>query len=138
MLVDKGEDSVKNSNKFYDALRKQGMNALIDVNDKKYSGYRSKMPIITIDDGFEYSKRVMENSEIQENLKKAYVKTITPEVAKLVVPFVGVYGATPVISKYQVDRRVMEYKSKHPNTNMTDAEIKAMVKEQIKKEQEEW
>ena len=138
MLVDKGEDSVKNSNKFYDALRKQGMNALIDVNDKKYSGYRSKMPIITIDDGFEYSKRVMENSEIQENLKKAYVKTVTPEVAKLVVPFVAVYGATPVISKYQVDRRVAEYKSKHPNTNMSDAEIKAMVKEQIKKEQEEW
>ena len=48
MLVDKGDDSVKNSNKFYDALRKQGVNALIDVNDKKYSGYRSKMPIITI------------------------------------------------------------------------------------------
>lgn len=138
MLVDKGEDSVKNSNKFYDALRKQGMNALIDVNDKKYSGYRSKMPIITIDDGFEYSKRVMENSEIQENLKKAYVKTITPEVAKLVAPFVAVYGTTPVISKYQVDRRVAEYKSKHPNTKMTDAEIKVMVKEQIKKEQEEW
>ena len=138
MLVDKGEDSVKNSNKFYDALRKQGMNALIDVNDKKYSGYRSKMPIITIDDGFEYSKRVMENSEIQENLKKAYVKTITPEVAKVVAPFVAVYGATPVINKYQVDRRVAEYKSKHPNTKMSDAEIKAMVKEQMKKEEDEW
>ena len=138
MLVDKGEDSVKNSNKFYDALKKQGMNALIDVNDKKYSGYRAKMPIITIDDGFEYSKRVMENSEIQENLKKAYVKTLTPEVAKLVAPFVAVYGTTPVISKYQVDRGVVEYKSKHPNTKMTDAEIKVMVKEQIKKEQEEW
>ena len=138
MLVDKGEDSVKNANKFYDALKKQGMNALIDVNDKKYSGYRSKMPIITIDDGFEYSKRVMEAPEIHENLKKAYVKTITPEVAKVVAPFVAVYGATPVINKYQVDRRVAEYKSKHPNTNMSDAEIKAMVKEQIKKEQEEW
>ena len=138
MLVDKGDDSVKNSNKFYDALRKQGMNALIDINDKKYSGYRSKMPIITIDDGFEYSKRVMENSEIQENLKKAYVKTITPEAVKVVAPFVAVYGATPVISKYQVDRRVAEYKSKHPNTNMSDSEIKAMVKEQIKKEQDEW
>ena len=137
MLVDKGEDSVKNANKFYDALKKQGMNALIDVNDKKYSGYRSKMPIITIDDGFEYSKRVMEAPEIKENLKKAYVKTITPEVAKVVAPFVAVYGGRPVINKYQVDRRVAEYKSKHPNTKMSDAEIKAMVKEQMKKEEDE-
>ena len=137
MLVDKDATSVKNSNKFYDALRKQGVNALMDINDKKYSGYKSKMPIITIDDGFEYSRRVMEKPEIKDNLKKGCAMIITPEIVKAAVPFMAVYGSAPVVKKYQVDRRVAEYKSKHPNTNMSDAEIKDMVKEQMKKEEDE-
>ena len=138
MLMDKTEQGVKNSNKFYDALKKQGVNALIDVNDKKYSGYKSKMPIITLDDGFEYSKRVMGNEEINKNLKQAYFKTLTPEVLKVGGAFVATYSMTPIMNKYTLEKRTLEYKSKHPNTNMSDAEIKAMIKEQIKKEQEEW
>ena len=138
MLMDKTEQGVKNSNKFYDALRKQGVNALIDVNDKKYSGYKSKMPIITLDDGFEYSKRVMSNEEIKENFNKAYAKILVPEALKIGGAYAAIYSVTPIMNKYTLEKRTLEYKSKHPNTNMSDAEIKAMIKEQMEKEQEEW
>ena len=37
------------SEKFYDKLSEKGINAIIDENDRKYSGYKAKMPIVTFD-----------------------------------------------------------------------------------------
>lgn len=138
MLMDKSEQGVKNANKFYDAIRKTGANAIIDVNDRKYSGYKSKMPIITLDNGFEYSKRVMNNEEIQKNMNKATVDIIAPEIMKSAALMAAYYASTPIMNNAQVSKRVLQYKEKHPNSKMSDAEIKAMVKEQMEKEKEEW
>lgn len=132
MLMDKQGD--KNSNKFYDALRKQGVNALIDVNDKKYSGYKSKMPIITFDDGFEYSKRVMESKEIADNFKKGWAKILVPQLMRTGAIYVGSKAITPVMNKAEIDKAVLNYKAEHPNTKMSDAEIKEMVVKQLEEE----
>ena len=131
LLVDTDKRSESNANKFYDALKKQGMNALEDINDKKYSGYNAKMPIITFDGNFDYVKREMSKSEIMSNNKKATNMTIRPALIKGGAAFIGMYAAAPVISKMDVDKRVLKYKEEHPNTKMTDAEIRDMVKKEL-------
>ena len=137
MLMDKTEQGEKNANKFYDAIRKAGYNAIIDVNDKKYSGYKSKMPIIAIDDGFDYAKRAMSDDEIASFNKQELRKLMAPQLLQLGAMATAYYGAAPVISKVDMEKRVLNYKAEHPNTNMSNAEIKAMIKEQWRKEQEE-
>ena len=131
LLADGDQASVKNSNKFYDALRKQGVNAIVDMNDKKYSGYNSKMPIIVFDGKFEYSKRVMETSEIISYNKKANNLLIKPDIMKNGAMYIGMLGATPIISKRNIDKHVLLFKEKHPNTKMTDSEIREMVKKEL-------
>lgn len=132
LLVDTDKRSESNANKFYDALKKQGMNALEDINDKKYSGYNAKMPIITFDGNFDYVKREMSKSEIMSNNKKATNMAIRPALIKGGAAFIGMYAAAPVISKMDVDKRALKYKEEHPNTEMSDAEIKKMIKEELK------
>ena len=132
LLVDTDKRSESNANKFYDALKKQGMNALEDINDKKYSGYNAKMPIITFDGNFDYVKREMSKSEIMSNNKKATNMTMRPALIKGGAAFIGMYAAAPVISKMDVDKRALKYKEEHPNTEMSDAEIKKMIKEELK------
>ena len=133
LLVDTDERTVKNANKFYDSLRKQGMNAIVDVNDKKYSGYNTKNPIITFGGDFDYTKRVMSDNEIANNHKKAMVAVVTPSILKVGAFYTGVYSAKPVMDKVQLDKKVLSYKQNHPNTKMSDAEIKAMIKEELQK-----
>ena len=137
MLMDKSEDGVKNSTKFYDALRKQGVNALIDINDKKYSGYKAKMPIITLDDGFEYSKRVMESKEIADNFKKGWAKILVPQLMQTGAIYAGSKAVTPVMNKVKIEKAVLNYKAEHPNTKMTDAEIKEMIVKQMEENENE-
>ena len=136
MLMDKTEQGVKNSTKFYDALRKQGVNALIDINDKKYSGYKSKMPIITLDDGFEYSKRVMDSKEIADNFNKGWAKILIPQLMQTGAIYAGSKAVTPVMNKAKIEKAVLNYKAEHPNTKMTDAEIKEMIVNQMEEENE--
>lgn len=131
LLVDTDNKSTSNANKFYDVLRKQGINAIVDVNDKKYSGYKAKMPIITFDGNFEYAKRAMEKTEIAKNNKKAMAMITAPELMKSGAIYAGMFAATPVISKATVEKRVILYKDEHPNTKMTDSEIREMVKKEL-------
>ena len=127
LLVDNDERSVKNANKFYDSLRKQGMNAIIDINDKKYSGYNTKAPIITFGGDFEYSKRAMSNSEIANCHKKAMAAVVTPSVLKVGAFYAGVFAAKHVASKELTNRKVQQYKREHPNSELTDKEIEELL-----------
>ena len=134
LLVDDDKRSTSNANKFYDALRKQGMNALLDINDKKYSGYETKMPIITFDGKYDYVKREMSRSEIMSNNKKANNLLLRPAIMKGGAMFVGMYGAAPVINKRQIDKRVILYKQAHPNSKMSDKQIIDMIKQEMSNE----
>ena len=134
LLVDDDKRSTSNANKFYNALRKQGMNALMDVNDKKYSGYDTKMPIITFDGKYDYVKREMSRSEIMSNNNKANNLLLRPAIMKGGAMFVGMYGAAPVINKRQIDKRVILYKQAHPNSKMSDKQIRDMIKQEMSNE----
>ena len=133
VLMDRDLDGNNNklSNMFFDSLRKQGINAIQDVNDQKYSGYRAKLPIITFDNSFEYTKRVMDDKEINMNHRKALADVLSPAIMTTGAAFVGIYGTTPVMNKVKVDKQVLLYKQEHPNTKMTDAEIRDMVKKEL-------
>ena len=128
MLAQKNDGD---SDKFYSKLIEKGVNAVVDVNDKKYSGYKSKLPIITFDGNYEYVKRAMSDSEIDKNLKKAKVSVLTPELVITGASFIATHSLTKVLAKADVDKKVLLYKQEHPNTKMSDAEIRDMVKKEL-------
>ena len=120
--------------KFYSKLIEKGVNAVVDVNDKKYSGYKSKLPIITFDGDYEYIKRAMTDSEIDRNLRKAKISVVTPELVIAGASLIASYGLTRITTKANIDKKVLLYRQDHPNTKMSDAEIEELVKKQMNKE----
>ena len=134
MLTVPGERTERNANIFYESLRKQGATAVRDINDSKVNNYHAKLPVILFDTDYDYvKKRVMEASEIQENINKYVNASSRVSNKAIAASLVGMYASIPVYNKAMVDKEVLLYKQAHPNTNMSDSEITAMVKEQMKK-----
>lgn len=137
-LVNKSPDGEKAANIFYEELKKQGMNAIQDVNDRKYSGYNSKNPIITFDGAYEYSKKLLSDDEIKENYAKANKMLTNEALAKAAGQYALGYGGTMyAINKAATSAQVTKYRKEHPGTKMTSKEISDMlVKEQQRKQRE--
>lgn len=132
MLAEPGERTQKNSSRFYDALRKQGINAVVDVNDSKINNYHAKMPLILFDGEFDnVKKRIMDDKEIQQNMNKHINRSANRSYMALGAAAVGLYASIPIYNKAQIDRKRLEYKELHPNTKMTDSEIEAMIKKEL-------
>lgn len=132
MLAEPGERTQKNSSRFYDALRKQGINAVVDVNDSKINNYHAKMPLILFDGEFNnVKKRIMDDKEIQQNMNKYINRSANRSYMALGAAAVGLYASIPIYNKAQIDRKRLEYKELHPNTKMTDSEIEAMIKKEL-------
>ena len=131
MLVDSDERSRSNQNKFYNALKEQGMNAVQDMNDKKYSGYKTKAPLIMFDGDFEYSKKVLEDAQIDKDLKKSMRQLVTAPLIASGASVVAAYASLPIMANREVEKMAIEYKREHPETKMSDAELKKMLKKQI-------
>ena len=132
MLAEPGERTQKNSSRFYDALRKQGINAVVDVNDSKINNYHAKMPLILFDGEFDnVKKRIMDDKEIQQNMNKHINRSANQSYMALGAAAVGLYASIPIYNKAQIDKKRLEYKELHPNTKMTDLEIEAMIKKEL-------
>lgn len=73
-LVARGYDEryKKNIDKFYSSLKKKGYDGLNDINDKKYSGYRTKNPTIFFDHKNlkVASKKILTNDTIEKDYDK--------------------------------------------------------------------
>ena len=83
--------------KFYDALKKQGYDAIEDINDQKYSGYKSKSPIIVFNksDKIAVSEvKKMTEEAMRSNYGKAMFQLVAPEIAKIGATYTGVYVGT--------------------------------------------
>lgn len=129
-LADQDGSGAKAGKKFFDALKKQGMSAVQDMNDKKYSGYGSKDPLIIFDGAFDYAKREMGSEEIASNYKKAKRDIMVPALAKGAG---AVAAASKASDKVNQMLDVKLYKKQHPNTQMSDKEILEMLKQEKKK-----
>lgn len=131
-------DNLKDAREnFYKQVKRAGYDAVHDMNDKKFSGYGSKDPIIVINTAkvFVDSHRKIPLEEIAEKnastrseLKKA--EEFVNLVKHKVIPRVsaGLASASAVSAavgiKKSVDRgNVANYRTSHPKSNLTYNEI---------------
>lgn len=126
-LVSRSSAGQKMANKFYDALKKQGVNAIEDINDKKYSGYRSKHPVIIFSGAYNWEQKVMNNPTISSAYRRAWRSINTENAVRTGARYAALYGGTGAalagIGKISSNAIVNDYRTQHPNTKLTDAEI---------------
>lgn len=124
LLINKSDNAKNAQNAFYDSLKKQGMNAIIDTNDKKHSFTKAIAPIITFDGSYDYVKKEMNEKEIYKDLKKSLLVTIPQHLAKPGAALVAAYGGTKIVSdNKKANEAIQNYKQEHPNTELSDKEI---------------
>lgn len=126
-LVNHDDNGELISKKFYNKLKEMGYDAVMDVNDQKYSGYKTKAPVIVFNNPGKISvssTRQMGADEIVKDNTKAYVRLLAPKL----VAEGGAYAALYVGSKKLTDRTtVNNYRKEHPNSKLTDKEIIKMM-----------
>ena len=114
--------------KYYSALEKKGYNAVLDINDTRYSGYKkiSKDPTIFFgSDNFEkISNRKLSETEIDENVMKYALGTLGKNLAKTAVRDVAVISA---ISNVSDQKKIEKYLDEHPNSTLSRKEILKVV-----------
>lgn len=132
--------SMKNTElakKYYSELSSKGYNAIKDMNDSKYSGFFTKMPIIVFDAKSKVS--VDKVTKLSENEIKAQNARAWADIGKKVVTKqlgrnatvwgleIGVAGAgigALKISQHKKEEKVVsEYRKKHPNSKLTYKQI---------------
>lgn len=110
--------------KYYDEMKKHGYNAILDINDTRYSGYKkiSKNPTIFFgDDKWEkISNKKLSDTEIDTNVVKYAYGLLAKQGAKNVAKIAGVVVGANAISDQAV---VADYLKKHPRTKLTRKEI---------------
>ena len=112
-------------NKFRDAMKNAGYAGVIDVNDKKYSGYGAKNPAIIFDSGkaaiqkMENINRLKVNdAEVVVELGKARAEAMFNDKAK-VLSAIAATGVTAGVSakKLNDEYDVNQYKRRKETTN---------------------
>lgn len=129
-----GKNSQKVFSKFYGLLKNKGYDAIMDVNDMKYSGYNSKKPVIVFNGAeaaLRKSARVVSAEEIKKTndveLKKLTNRYLAKEAIKGSTPYaslvVGAGVLSTVANKKQYDIAVNKYRKQHPGTQLSYDEI---------------
>jgi len=133
-LVDHSEERQPLNDKFFEALRSKGYNALKDVNDSKYSGYQSINPIIAFNtkglvDVVDIKK--LTDSEISKSKNIAYSTILGSELVKqgaiVVGSFLTANKIKSTIANGKNVERVQVYRKEHPNTKLSNTEISRML-----------
>lgn len=82
-------------NRFYSELKKKGYNALLDYNDKDYSSYHAKRPMIVFDTDSVKLKSVSEtNPKVVEQMSRKYnAERMVKEISANTFGYVSKYSA---------------------------------------------
>lgn len=93
-LTNHNEKEIAAQNKFYDELSKKGYNALLDYNDREYSSYHAKRPMIVFDtDSVKLQSVTETNPKVVETLYKKYnAERISKEAIANTVGLLGSIG----------------------------------------------
>lgn len=117
--------------KYYDEVKKHGYNAILDINDARYSGYKriSKSPTIFFgDDKWEkISSRKLSDTEIDKNVRKFAIGLAMKNNAKTIAEIAGVYATAQTAAKNKI---VKNYLDEHPNSKLSRKEILDLVQKQ--------
>lgn len=72
-LVNHNAQEIAAQNRFYSELKKKGYNALLDYNDKQYSSYHAKRPMIVFDtDSVRLQSVTATNPKVVDKLYRKY------------------------------------------------------------------
>lgn len=72
-LVNHNEQEVAAQNRFYSEMKKKGYNALLDYNDKEFSSYHAKRPVIVFDvDSVKLQAVTQTNPKVVDKLYSKY------------------------------------------------------------------
>lgn len=129
-LADNTSESTKG---FYKHMASKGYDAVVDLNDKKLSGFMAKMPMVV----FNSSKTTVDNvrkvgeQEIQKakasGLMNAQLKTLAPSLVKTAGVGAGITVGTKAMSSATTAKQrnavIDQYKRDHPNTKLSNSEI---------------
>lgn len=129
-LVDRSSASTK---LFYNALRSAGYGAVKDVNDSKYSGFNTKLPIIVFDSAKVQVRKVRELTRWKRDLNmEAYLKLRDREsimsASMAALPSATLWAGACVFGTAKIlrenkDEIVSEYRSEHPNSKLSYNQI---------------
>lgn len=127
-IAEKDDKAMALQNKFYESLKKQGMNAVMDMYDKQ-GPLKTKAPLITFDGDYDYSKKVLSDKEINKNLAMAVPVILAQNVAKpAAIAFTAMYANNKVKVATKNNEFIRKYKQEHPNTQLTDKDILSLMK----------
>lgn len=111
-LVNHNPQEIAAQDRFYGELKKKGYNALLDYNDKEFSSYHAKRPMIVFDTDAVKLRSVTEaNPKVVNRLYTIYnTERILKEIPAETFGLVGRYGKKTVTDCYSyMDRRMNEY-----------------------------
>lgn len=111
-LTNHNQQEIAAQNTFYGEMKKKGYNALLDYNDREYSSYHAKRPMIVFDTDSVRLQSVAEaNPKVVDKLYKKYnAERVAKEAVANTAGLLGKYGNTKVseASSY-VKRKTQDY-----------------------------
>lgn len=101
-LVNHNPQQVDAQNRFYSELKKKGYNALLDYNDKEYSSYHAKRPLIVIDtDSVKLHSVTESNPKVVDKLYRKYnAERIAKEIPANTVGYIAKLGSKSLSECY--------------------------------------
>lgn len=111
-LVNHNKQEIAAQNRFYGELKKKGYNALLDYNDKEYSSYHAKRPVIVFDTDSVRLQSVTEaNPKVVDKLYARYnAERIAKDIPANTVGLVAKLGAKTVSECHSyIDERMNDY-----------------------------
>lgn len=113
-LVNHNPQEISAQNRFYSELKKKGYNALLDYNDKEYSSYHAKRPMIIFDVDSVRLKSISEaNPKVVDRLYRRYnTERILKEIPASTIGLVAKAG-NRTLSECQsyIDAKLKDYLS---------------------------
>lgn len=113
-LVNHNPQEVAAQDRFYKELKKKGYNALLDYNDKDYSSYHAKRPMIVFDtDSVKLSSVTTTNPKVVEKMYKKYNKErIVKEIGANTIGYASKLGSKGVSeANSYVKKKMKDYLS---------------------------
>lgn len=111
-LVNHNQQEIAAQDRFYGELKKKGYNALLDYNDKEFSSYHAKRPMIVFDvDSVKLQSVTQTNPKVVNQLYKKYnTERIIKDIPANTVGLVSAMGAKTVQDcRAYMDRRMDDY-----------------------------
>jgi len=138
-LVDHSPTGQTISKGFYDLLKSKGYDGIKDINDSKYSGYKSVNPLLIFNSASKTSvKSIREvgEREVKKNLMLGYADIVGKEIVKTGAAYtagvLGLQTASKTIKSKSDEEIVKKYRKEHPESTLSYKEIVRMHERQDK------